>query len=79
VRPASAASSFRTLRDAAGRSILAYADDLLGSGPLQASSSDHPTYGPFTTPHPHEGIGASCETSAPGCELMTASRVPHSR
>ncbi len=36
-------------------------------------------YGPFVSPQPHFGIGASTLTSAPGCEFITASRVPHSR
>ena len=35
--------------------------------------------GPPTSPQPHFGIGASSTTSAPACELITASRVPHSR
>jgi hypothetical protein len=38
-----------------------------------------PVYGPLTSPHPHLGIGACSVTAAPGWELMTASRDPHSR
>src|ERR1700704_3636515 len=38
-----------------------------------------PAYGPFTSPQPHFGIGACSSTEAPDCELITASREPHSR
>jgi hypothetical protein len=38
-----------------------------------------PVYGPLTSPQPHLGIGAFVSTLAPGCELMTAKREPHSK
>src|SRR6267143_71877 len=36
-------------------------------------------YGPPTSPQPHRGIGATVAGVAPGCELSTAMREPHSR
>lgn len=36
-------------------------------------------YGPPVSPQPHFGIGTPSTAVAPGCELITASRVPHSR
>jgi len=39
----------------------------------------HGVYGPFASPQPHLGMGASASTVAPACELMTARREPHSR
>jgi hypothetical protein len=44
---------------------------------LRADRQDQPRYG-GATPQPHFGIGAPRTTSAPGCELCRASRVPHS-